>query len=151
MQDKYKYKTNTNTRQIQIQGKVGACGYRQQRRQCQISARFPQENHLSLHITIAFRFFVVEESTKDYTLVLTGVHMTLFLCLHLDCWLHLSHPSMQHTTYYLPLGQKWAWFDNEATAPVWPLYGPSDVSPEPTSKEYFVPHNGPTGSFHMIS
>ena len=37
-----------------------------------------------------------------------------------------------------PLGQIWAWFDNEATDPVWPLYGPSDVSPT-TSKEYFVP------------
>ena len=55
-----------------------------------------------------------------------------------------SVPTTSHSQVFVfvfvlpPLGQIWAWFDNEATDPVWPLYGPSDVSPT-TSKEYFVP------------
>lgn len=94
-----------------------------------LNERTPVCNKTRESVGVEFR---QEQTMPDTSSVPTTSHSQVFVlvCVCLCVCLYVC--------VLPPLGQIWAWFDNEATDPVWPLYGPSDVSPT-TSKEYFVP------------
>ena len=96
-----------------------------------LNERTPVCNKTRESVGVEFR---QEQTMPDTSSVPTTSHSQVFVSVCLCACLCVC----LYVCVLPPLGQIWAWFDNEATDPVWPLYGPSDVSPT-TSKEYFVP------------